>query len=51
MDIGIGDTFYQAQVIFSYDISLKGFGILGQSSFFDRFIVEFDRANKCIMLK
>ncbi len=50
MDIGIGDTFYQTQVIFSYDISIKGFGILGQSGFFDRFIVEFNRADKTVTL-
>ncbi len=52
IEIGINDTFIPVPAVFSFDFSPKGFGgIIGQVGFFDRLIVEFDRAHKQVVLK
>ena len=52
IEIGIKETFFPVPVVFSFDFSPKGFGgVIGQIGFFDNFIVQFDRANKTVVLK
>lgn len=51
LELGIGDTFYRTTVIFSYDIALRSFGILGQVGFFDKFDIEFSQRKKNVQLK
>lgn len=51
LDICVNKAFHKAQVIFSYDIPLKGFGLLGQIGFFDHYIVEFNLTKKMVVLK
>ena len=52
IEIGVKETFFSVPVVFSFDFSPKGFGgVIGQIGFFDTFIVQFDRANKTVVLK
>ena len=51
LDIGIKSSFYRAPLVFSYDITLDHFGLLGQRGFFDRFIVEFDYTKQEVLLR
>ena len=52
IEIGVEDTFFPVPVVFWFDFSPKGFGgVIGQIGFFDNFIVQFDRANKTVVLK
>lgn len=47
----IGGKEYQTIVGFSFDISPRGFGVLGQKGFFDIFTVKFDLIGEEIELK
>ena len=52
IEIGVAENFLSVPAVFSFDFSPKGFGgIIGQLGFFDTFIVQFDRANKTVLLK
>jgi hypothetical protein len=51
IEIGIDNTFIKAPVVFSFDIPSSVFGILGQVGLFDKFIIEFDRVQKRVVLK
>lgn len=51
LDVGIQDHFYRAPLVFSYEITLDHFGLLGQRGFFDRFVVEFNYTKGHILLK
>ena len=52
IEIGVEEIFFPVPVVFSFDFSPKGFGgVIGQIGFFDNFIVQFDRANKTVVLK
>ena len=52
IEIGVKETFFSVPVVFSFDFSPKGFGgIIGQVGFFDSLLVEFNRANKTVVLK
>lgn len=51
VEIGIDGQFYNAPVVFSFDISSSGYGILGQRGFFEHFIVQFDYQKKLGYLK
>ena len=52
IEIGVEETFFPVPVVFWFDFSPKGFGgVIGQIGFFDNFIVQFDRANKTVVLK
>ena len=51
LDIGIQDTFYRAPLVFSHEITLDNFGLLGQRGFFDRFAIEFDYTKGHILLR
>lgn len=49
--LSIGGWSYKTTVGFSYDISTRGYGILGQKGFFDLFVVTFDLPKEEIELK
>lgn len=49
--LNIGGWDYKTTIGFSYDISQKGYGILGQKGFFDIFVVKFDLLKEEIELK
>ena len=51
IEIGVKNQFFNTPVIFSNDISDKGYGILGQQGFFNLFKVKFDFMTKSIQLK
>ena len=52
LEIGIGETFLTLPVILSFDTTLDtDMGILGQVGLFDHYLVQFDRANKTVVLK
>lgn len=51
IELGIDNEFFDCPVIFSKDISDKGYGILGQSGFFDHFKVILDNSTDSIQLK
>lgn len=51
IEIGLKNQFFNTPVIFSNDISDKGYGILGQQGFFNLFKVKFDFMAKSIQLK
>ena len=52
LEIGMEDTFLTLPVILSFDTTLDtDMGILGQVGLFDNFLVQFDRANKTVVLK
>ncbi len=51
LEIGIEQSFFKIPVLFSFDIPSSVFGILGQVGLFDNFIIEFERANKRVLLK
>ena len=51
IEIGVQDQFFNTPVVFSHDISDRGYGILGQQGFFNLFKVKFDFAAKSIQLK
>jgi len=51
IEIGLKGGFFNTPVVFSYDISDSGYGILGQQGFFNLFKVKFDFAAKNIQLK
>src|SRR6184192_875216 len=52
IEIGVNNHFFPVPAVFSFDFSPKGFGgIIGQIGFFDRLIVQFDRAKKTVVLK
>lgn len=49
--LNIGGKEYQTIIGFSFDISPRGFGVLGQKGFFDIFVVKFDLEKEEIELK
>jgi len=49
--LSIGGKEYQTTVGFSFEISSRGFGVLGQKGFFDIFVVKFDLLAEEIELK
>lgn len=51
LEIGIQNSFFDSPVVFSYDISDRGYGILGQLGFFDHFKIKMDYKAKSIQLK
>ncbi|KKP67536.1 MAG: hypothetical protein UR68_C0001G0077 [Candidatus Roizmanbacteria bacterium GW2011_GWA2_35_19] len=51
VELGIGNEFFDAPVIFSDDISDNGYGIVGQFGFFSHFKVKIDYQGKDIELK
>ncbi len=51
ISLDIGGWSYKTKIGFSYDISRRGFGVLGQRGFFDIFIVKFDLAKEEIELR
>ncbi len=51
LDIGIQNKFYHAPLVFSHEVTLDKFGLLGQRGFFDRFVVEFNYTKGYIVLK
>lgn len=51
VEIGLDGQFYSAMAVFSPDIAPQALPLLGQSGFFDRFIVHFDHQKKLGYLK
>lgn len=51
VDLGIGGHKLSIPAIFSFDLSSRGYGILGQKGFFDLFCVKFDYQKEEIELK
>ena len=52
IEIGVAESFFSTPAVFSFDFSPDEFGgLAGQLGFFDTFIVQFDRANKTVVLK
>jgi len=51
IEIGVQNSFFNTPLVFSYDISNDGYGILGQQGFFNFFRVKIDYAAKSIQLK
>ncbi|OGK31340.1 hypothetical protein A3F29_02830 [Candidatus Roizmanbacteria bacterium RIFCSPHIGHO2_12_FULL_33_9] len=51
IEIGVDDYTFDAPVYFSPDISLDGYGIVGQQGFFDKFKILFNLEAKKIELK
>ncbi|PJE58206.1 MAG: hypothetical protein COU81_01975 [Candidatus Portnoybacteria bacterium CG10_big_fil_rev_8_21_14_0_10_36_7] len=51
IEIGVDGYTFDAPVYFSTDISLNGYGIVGQEGFFDKFKILFNREAKKIELK
>lgn len=49
--LNVGGHRHSVVVSFSYNLSLRAFGLLGQRGFFDLFIVKFDLAKEEIELK
>lgn len=48
--IVVGGETVNADVLFSYDIS-ENLAIVGQKSFFDRFVIKFDYKNRSVVLR
>ncbi len=51
MEIGINNDFVKTLVSFSDEISLDGYGVLGQQGFFSHFSVQFEYATKKITIE
>ena len=52
LELGVNNHFFDTvMVVFSYDISNDGYGIIGQNGFFNYFDVLFDRCNFKVHLK
>ena len=52
IEIGVAESFFSTPAVFSFDFSPDEFGgLAGQLGFFDTFLVQFDRANKTVVLK
>lgn len=51
INVDIGGWKYKTKIGFSYDISTRGFGVLGQKGFFDIFVIKFDLIKEEIELK
>ena len=51
IDLNIGGHKLSMPAIFSFDLSSRGYGILGQKGFFDLFTVKFDYQKEEIELK
>jgi len=51
IDIGIGGHVFPIPAIFSYDLSAKGYGILGQVGFFAGKEIKFDYSKEQIEIK
>ena len=51
IEIGIDDYTFDAPIYFSPDISLDGYGIVGQQGFFDKFKILFNFKARKIELK
>ncbi len=51
IDVGISNNFHSAPLIFSYNISPYGYGILGQKGFFEFYRIKFDYCKKEVELK
>lgn len=51
VEINVGGWKFKAEVSFSYEISPRGYGILGQKGFFEYFTVKFDLKKEEIELK
>lgn len=51
IELGTGNEFFDSAAIFSSDISDSGYGILGQSGFFDHFRITIDFKTDNIYLK
>src|SRR5947209_455072 len=52
IEIGVDNSFFSIPAVFSFEFSPDEFGgLAGQLGFFDAFKIQFDRANKTIVLK
>lgn len=51
VDLSIGGRKFSVPAVFSFEVSNKGYGILGQKGFFDIFIVKFDLLKEEIELQ
>lgn len=51
VDLLIGSRAYETSVYFSPNFFMSNGGLLGQTGFFDRFTINYDRANKQITIK
>ncbi len=51
MDIGVEGEFVRTLVSFSNEISLDGYGVLGQQGFFSHFTIQFEYATKKITIE
>ncbi len=52
IEIGVDNTFFSVPAVFSFEFSPDEFGgLAGQLGFFDAFKIQFDRANKSLVLK
>lgn len=51
LNLSVGGHKLSIPTLFSYDLSTRGYGILGQRGFFDIFTVKFDYAKEEIELK
>jgi len=50
IEIGVNGTFFPIPAIFSFDFSPDEFGgLAGQLGFFDKYIVQFNRAQKIVV--
>ena len=52
IEIGVDTTFFPVPAVFSFEFSPDEFGgLAGQLGFFDKYIIEFNRVNKTVVLK
>ncbi len=52
IEIGVNDTFFPVPAVFSFEFSPDEFGgLAGQLGFFDKYVIEFNRVNRTVMLK
>ena len=52
IELGVHNTFFSVPAVFSFEFSPDEFGgLAGQLGFFDTFLIQFDRANKTVVLK
>ena len=52
IEIGVDTTFFSVPAVFSFEFSPDEFGgLAGQLGFFDKYIIEFNRVNKTVVLK
>lgn len=51
LEIGLNGKFYPSMSVFCFEISLDGFGVLGQEGFFNNFLIQFNLSKNEILLK